>query len=70
MVIATIRQTSAIPILILSARTDESEEIVTLVWLKLTEYAHCAKITIYKLEQGLRDDCMKQQLFPPKLRFA
>jgi hypothetical protein len=31
MVITTIRQTSAIPILILSARTDESEEIVTLV---------------------------------------
>ena len=70
MVITTIRQTSAIAILILSARTDESEEIVTLVWLKLTEYAHPTKTAIYKLKQGLLDDCMKQQLFPPQLRFA
>ena len=70
MVITTIRQTSAIPILILSARTDESEEIVTLVWLKLTEYAHPAKTAIYKLKQGLLDEQVKQQRLSPKLRFA
>jgi hypothetical protein len=44
--------------------------VCMLVWLKLTEYAHRAKTTIYQLKQGLLDDYMKQQLLSPNLRFA
>jgi len=44
--------------------------VCMLVWLKLTEYAHRAKTTVYQLKQGLLDDYIKQELLSPKLRFA